>query len=870
MRAMETRDGVRRTTAGIDPPGGRRARSLASECLVAEFGPGSAVAQSSVHLLTQLFANLPQSDGHGTRAICRPVGGLGEQGPVEAASAMEPSVDLPSEESGWEDLAALWPLPQPMPAFHHLLRAVRTYYALVVHAVVAEALGAAGIRSSGRGSRWGPNGRGSAGRFGPDRSVLGMGSDVPGWTSTIQTLLSRLAAVARECNFQSVPIPGSEQGDLFRALYESLFPRRLRHALGEYYTPDWLARFVLDEVGYTGQPAARLLDPACGSGVFLVEAIRRYRASWAKRYGSPTARPAQLLRQLRRHIFGVDLNPLAVLTAQANYRLAVRDLLRRVEPDWEAPVYWGDSLFGRPDGLANQMGPCDFVVGNPPWIAWDHLRGELREATKSLWRRYGLFSLSGIEARHGGAKKDISMLMVYVAADRYLKPSGRLAMLVTQSVFQTLGAGDGFRRFRLGSSGPWLGVLRVHDLVDRRPFQSAANRTAVLVLKKGRRTHYPVSYVRWSADGRTPEEFQAAPVDPQRPTSPWFLWPSRLAGLHRHGIGPSDYRAHLGANTGGANGVYWVTIVAPPTQQPIATDAAGAVPGPPGSIHPVRASDSTRMPPRTTPLDCGGHAGLIRVRNLPDRSRHRLPTVEGLVETELLYPLLRWADVARYRAVPRTYVLLVQDVRTRRGIEEGVLRARYPRTYRYFEPFRDVLSRRAAYRRYLSGAAFYSMYDVGPYTLAPIKVVWRRMDRRIQAAVVEPVCDPYLGVRAVIPQETCVLVAVDSLDEAHYLCAVLNSSVVGFLAGSHHVRGGKGFGSPAMLGQIAIRRYEPSNPAHRELASLSRQAHALANSGADSLTVERQVEQRIDILVGGLWGLDPTAVHAIRSIEHCR
>ena len=40
--------------------------------------------------------------------------------------------------------------------------------------------------------------------------------------------------------------------DLFKRLYEDLFPQSLRHQLGEYYTPDWLARHVLDQVGYEG------------------------------------------------------------------------------------------------------------------------------------------------------------------------------------------------------------------------------------------------------------------------------------------------------------------------------------------------------------------------------------------------------------------------------------------------------------------------------------------------------------------------------------------------------------------------------------------------------------------------------------------
>ena len=61
----------------------------------------------------------------------------------------------------------------------------------------------------------------------------------------------------------------------------------------------------------------------------------------------------------------------------------------------------------------------------------------------------------------------------------------------------------------------------------------------------------------------------------------------------------------------------------------------------------------------------------------------------------------------------------------------------------------------------IRAAALYSMYNVGPYTLAPLKVVWRRMDRRINAAVVEAIDDPLLGRRPVVPQETCVLTACD-------------------------------------------------------------------------------------------------------------
>ena len=73
----------------------------------------------------------------------------------------------------------------------------------------------------------------------------------------------------------TLSVDPAESRDLLKQLYQQLFPKSVRHDLGEYYTPDWLAELVLDELGYDGNPDERLLDPACGSGTFLVMALNR-------------------------------------------------------------------------------------------------------------------------------------------------------------------------------------------------------------------------------------------------------------------------------------------------------------------------------------------------------------------------------------------------------------------------------------------------------------------------------------------------------------------------------------------------------------------------------------------------------------------
>ena len=62
---------------------------------------------------------------------------------------------------------------------------------------------------------------------------------------------------------------------------------------------------------------------------------------------------------------------MAVTAARANYLLAVADLLPQ-SPEVEIPIYACDAILDGP-GPAASADRFDYVVGNPPWIAWDNL-----------------------------------------------------------------------------------------------------------------------------------------------------------------------------------------------------------------------------------------------------------------------------------------------------------------------------------------------------------------------------------------------------------------------------------------------------------------------------------------------------------------
>jgi len=210
---------------------------------------------------------------------------------------------------------------------------------------------------------------------------------------------------------------------------------------------------------------------------------------------------------------------------------------------------------------------------------------------------------------------------------------------------------------------------------------------------------------------------------------------------------------------------------------------------------------------------------------------------------------------------------MVQDPEKRRGYDEEWMQTNYPYTYGYLKRFEEVLRERAAFKRYFTRKGksgrivetgpFYSMFDVGIYTFAPWKVVWTRL-AQIEAAVV--------GLhesKPVVPQETVTLVECSNAEEAHYICALVNSSPFQFAAVSYSQEGGKSMGSMHILEHIRIPCYEQKNPVHRRLSELSQEAHEAAKAGDESRLHE--IEAEIDRWAAELWGLSDEELREVQE-----
>ena len=145
--------------------------------------------------------------------------------------------------------------------------------------------------------------------------------------------------------------------DTLKDLYHAVISRDIRHDFGEYYTPDWLARAVCEEVldaewrrEVIAMAVARqlsgpaVLDPSCGSGTFLFHATQLLLAE-AQRHPELAGSPQAQVEIVNELVAGIDLHPVAVELSKATKMLAFGDLSEHYAViDESATVHLGDSL----------------------------------------------------------------------------------------------------------------------------------------------------------------------------------------------------------------------------------------------------------------------------------------------------------------------------------------------------------------------------------------------------------------------------------------------------------------------------------------------------------------------------------------------
>jgi SAM-dependent methyltransferase len=220
-------------------------------------------------------------------------------------------------------------------------------------------------------------------------------------------LADSIAVAVRALEPDPDPIAPEALGPRYESLLARVDPRGRKRG-GSYFTPPHLAR-ALCERALGGRPAGDVLDPACGAGAVLLEALR-----WV---------PAE-------RVHGADVDLVAVWVARVALALVSGAHHDEAILGWSARVRARDALAPEPFGPA-----FDAVVGNPPWVAYAGRSAEpIEPAVRAEWKRR-FESFQGFPTAHG---------MFIERAASLLAPGGRLALLVPVPVADL----DGYRATR--------------------------------------------------------------------------------------------------------------------------------------------------------------------------------------------------------------------------------------------------------------------------------------------------------------------------------------------------------------------------------------------------------------------------------------
>jgi type I restriction-modification system DNA methylase subunit len=176
-------------------------------------------------------------------------------------------------------------------------------------------------------------------------------------------------------------------GDLLGNLYERFLPVEKRKKLGEYYTPLPIADYVLEKIGFFERPGP-LLDPACGSGTFLIAAAD----GLVRRMVARGVEPAVAVDEALKLVNGIDINMFAAFIAQLQLIWHLFPYVKKAGRGSvtlpEIRVFGGlSALVWLQHSLSDTLlkdyadksqsvrdGVYRYVVGNPPYIRNERLK----------------------------------------------------------------------------------------------------------------------------------------------------------------------------------------------------------------------------------------------------------------------------------------------------------------------------------------------------------------------------------------------------------------------------------------------------------------------------------------------------------------
>lgn len=717
--------------------------------------------------------------------------------------------------------------------------------------------------------------------------------------------------------------------DILQEVYMELIPTKMRHLMGEYFSPDWIVEHALELVGYDGDIDKSMIDPCSGSGSFLTHAIKLIVQKKGKKLNRDD------IDKITHNIIGFDINPISVVSAKTNYILALfsscsDEVFTNFNDPIDIPIYIADSVLSPivyteesestlsidttvgkfeipkfedyskaseflnilsksinekshfkifwnmvvnrlvndnyknvveklfyklyylhnasmdsywPIILRNSFAPIlignkfDYVVGNPPWIAWKSMSKSYRKGTLQVWKSYGIFEKNGYDQKT--THDDFGMAVTYVSIDKYLKIGGKMVFLLPTSFLKSTKGGQGFRKLsitRLGQNIPFK-IDMVDDFSNVKLFTIP---TIAIRITKGSKMEYPMSsyrvwkqigkksiidpHAKWNEvkKGLNVETLSAQPVDNNDKQSAWLTLPDmKFANKVLDFKKPRYYTGRKGIEPAGAKGIYILK-------------------------KPIRCRD-----------------GLMLIENCIERQRRKDFLLKGVhkekIEDTYIFPMLGGRNISKWQVKSNEYILVPHSVEYKYGIPEKELAKTAPKTLEWLSYFHDELfaSRKQNGKFFKPDThPFYRLDNVGEYTYAPYKVLWKEQTGSMSAVVVSTYlesvpnadCSLFNEDKIIVVDSKVLMLGLNNNDEAHYVCGIINADSIVKIIDGYAISTNRGVD---VLKYLAIPQFDKTNIKHQNIANLSKQIHTRYRE--NDLTEMDDLEKELNTIVKSLF-----------------
>ena len=436
----------------------------------------------------------------------------------------------------------------------------------------------------------------------------------------------------------------------------------------------------------------------------------------------------------------------------------------------------------RPVWLSSEDQKADVVIGNPPWLAYRHMRSDYQERFR---KEAGAANVwwSG----RGTSANDLSAYFFLRSALLYMRRDGRIALVMPYAALSR----RAYRKFRTGE-----------------------------VAQAG----YFEFWLRFTAAWTFGPEVR-----------PLFPVPSCVLFAHRHdGVSPallpSEVRAFEGtlprrnADETEADAHLTETVEPWPAE---AVDEAGSpyrgvfrqgailVPRRLVLVEPVPVSGA--LPPNPeVPLVRG------RVGNQDKKPWRTLAPPQGTVERRFLRPALLGESVAPFRLIRPLRAVIPWDDESRKLMNARMAGQRgYPRLAEWLDIAEALWEEKGKGRR-----SFLEQYDYfgqlsAQFPIAPIRVVYTKAGTNLAAAIVRD--------RRVLVDHKLYWAQVRNLEEGRFLCGILNSEALRAAVEPYQAQGQWGARDfDKYVFNLPIPRFDRDDTLHRGIANAARTAERVA------------------------------------------